>query len=68
MIAVTDFTPDLDASLTEAELPPPPATGVAIIDNALAAIDLSGDVAEHPGQLATAVELLQQVLRNPPEQ
>lgn len=68
MIAVTEPTPDFDASPTETELPPPPATGVAVIDNALAAIDVSGDVAEHPAQLAAAVDLLQQVLRNPPEQ
>lgn len=65
---MTDPTTDFDASPTEAELLPPPATGVDIIDNALAAIDLSGDVAEHPAQLASAVDLLQQVLRNPPEQ
>lgn len=68
MIAVTDPTPDFDSSPSEAELPPPPATGVELIDNALAAIDLGGDVTEHPAQLAAAVDLLQHVLRNPPEQ
>lgn len=47
---------------------PPPATGVELIDNAMAALDLSGPVSEHPAQLASAVELLQQVLRNPPQQ
>lgn len=65
---MTDLTPDFDASPSEAELPPPPATGVELIDNALAAIDLSGDVTEHPAQLAAAVDLLQHVLRNPPQQ
>lgn len=65
---MTDSTSDFDAPPTETELLPPPATGVTVIDNALAAIDLSGDVAEHPAQLASAVDLLQHVLRNPPEQ
>lgn len=65
---MTEPTPDFDASPTDTERLPPPATGVAVIDNALAAIDLSGDVAEHPSQFAAAVNLLQQVLRNPPEQ
>ena len=64
---MTDPTPEFDAT-TGDEAMPPPATGVDLIDNAMAAIDLSGPVREHPAQLAAAVELLQQVLRNPPEQ
>ena len=62
-----DPTPDYDPTVATASLPPP-STGVELIDTALADADLSGPAAEHPAQLASAVELLQQVLRNPPEQ
>lgn len=51
--------------VTEAVSTPPPETGVADLDEALAEVDLRGPVAEHPQQLATAVEVLQQLLRNP---
>lgn len=67
MNAVTDPMPETDATPGD-EAMPPPATGVDLIDNAMAALDLSGPVSEHPAPLASAVELLQQVLRNPPEQ
>lgn len=43
----------------------PPTTGVPEIDEALAALDLSGDVAEHPEQFARVTEALQAVLRDP---
>jgi hypothetical protein len=46
---------------------PPPHTGVPTLDEALAQIDLSGPVAEHPEQLAAAVEAMQQALRTPPQ-
>lgn len=67
MSAVTDPNHDVDP-MPATEAVPPPRTGVELIDTALSGIDLSGPVAEHPAQLASAVELLQQVLRNPPEQ
>lgn len=73
MSVVTDPKPDVDASpdvdsSSAAEAVSPPLTGVELIDAALDGIDLSGPVDEHPGQLAAAVEVLQQVLRHPPEQ
>ena len=42
-----------------------PQTGVPAIDEALAALDLGGDVAGHPQEFATAVDALQAVLRGP---
>jgi len=47
------------------EVPQAPATGVPAIDEALAALDLSGDVGEHPEQFARVVEALQTALRDP---
>jgi hypothetical protein len=43
----------------------PPETGVAEIDEALSKLDLDADVATHPGQLAAALEVLQQALNRP---
>lgn len=40
----------------------PPHTGLDVIDRALAALDLSGDVAGHPGALASVQDVLQAVL------
>lgn len=57
MAAVTDQTP----------APEPPTTGVAEIDAALASVRLDGPVEEHHQQLAASVEVLQQVLRTPPQ-
>lgn len=53
--------PDSDRSHTTT----PPQTGVAEIDQALAQLNLTGPVSEHHHQLSAAVEVLQQVLRNP---
>lgn len=47
------------------EVPQAPVTGVPAIDEALAGLDLSGDVGEHPEQFARVVEALQVALRNP---
>lgn len=44
---------------------PPPVTGVAGIDEALAGLDLGEDVAAHPGDLAAALEVLQRALNSP---
>jgi hypothetical protein len=52
----------------DAEVPlaaPPPVTGVAEIDEALAAVDLSGEVSTHPQALAEALEVLQAALNRP---
>ena len=57
MAAVTEQTPT----------PEPPTTGVPQIDAALAAVRLDGPVDGHHQQLAAAVEVLQQVLRTPPQ-
>ncbi len=46
---------------------PPPVTGVAPIDEALAQLDLGEDVATHPAELAAALEVLQRVLSSPPD-
>ena len=51
--------------MTEATPTPPPKSGIAALDEALERVDLTGPVAEHPEQLATAVEVLQQLLRSP---
>ena len=48
-----------------AEPAPPPATGVAEIDAALARLSLDGPVGEHHEQLSAAVEVLQRALRTP---
>ncbi len=45
--------------------PPPPVTGVPAIDEALAALDLSGEVSEHPEQFARVTDALQAALRDP---
>ncbi len=53
--------------MTESASTPPPSTGIAQLDEALANVNLTGPVAEHPEQLAAAVEVLQQTLRTPPQ-
>lgn len=55
------------SDVTEPTSPPaePPVTGVPGIDAALAAVRLDGPVGEHHQQLSTAVEALQQALRDP---
>ncbi len=47
-------------------VPPPPATGHAAIDAALAAVDLGTDVHEHPAQVAAALEALHLALNPTP--
>lgn len=47
------------------EVPQAPETGVPAIDEALAGLDLSGDVGEHPEQFTRVVEALQAALRDP---
>jgi hypothetical protein len=47
------------------DVPQPPKTGVPAIDEALAALDLSGEVSEHPQQFAQVTEVLQAALRDP---
>jgi hypothetical protein len=47
------------------EVPQAPVTGVQAIDEALAGLDLSGEVGEHPEQFARVVEALQAALRDP---
>lgn len=44
---------------------PPPVTGVAAVDEALAGLQLGEDVATHPADLAAALDVLQRAL-NPP--
>jgi hypothetical protein len=44
---------------------PPPETGVAEIDAALADLELGAEVSTHPEQLAAALEVLQQALNRP---
>lgn len=44
---------------------PPPMTGVARIDDAMAGLDLGEDVATHPAELAAALEVLQRALNSP---
>lgn len=51
--------------MTEGMPTPPPKSGIAALDEALEAVDLTGPVNEHPEQLAAAVEVLQQLLRQP---
>ncbi|WP_377105283.1 hypothetical protein [Propionicimonas sp. T2.31MG-18] len=53
--------------MTEPQTPAaePPVTGVAEIDDALAAVRLDGPVSEHHQQLSAAVEVLQRALRSP---
>jgi hypothetical protein len=51
--------------VTETEPTPPPSTGLPTLDEALASVDLSGPVSEHPQQLAQAVEAMQAALRHP---
>jgi len=47
-------------------LPPPvPQTGHHDIDRALAALDLSGDVAEHPQRIAAALDAVTRTLSGP---
>jgi hypothetical protein len=55
------------SAVTEPQTPAaePPVTGVAEIDEALAAVRLDGPVSEHHQQLSAAVEVLQQALRSP---
>lgn len=43
----------------------PPVTDVPRIDEALAELDLSGEVTTHPAALAAALEALQQALNQP---
>lgn len=52
--------------MTTPEPSPPPLTGVASIDQALAEVDLSGDVTTHQARLAAALEVLQRALNSPP--
>lgn len=47
------------------QLPPPPVTGNHEIDRALAGLDLSADPAEHPEQIAAALDVVQRVLAGP---
>lgn len=47
------------------DVPRPPTTGVPAIDEALAALDLSGDVSEHPQAIAQVTDVLQAALRDP---
>jgi hypothetical protein len=54
-------------AVTETAPTPPPSTGIDLLDEALATVDLSGPVAEHPQQLTAAVDVLQQLLRTPPQ-
>jgi len=51
--------------VTETAPTAPPFTGVELLDEALARVDLGGPVGEHPQQLTAAVDVLQQVLRTP---
>lgn len=51
--------------MTEPAVTPPPKTGVPELDEALAKVDLTGPVSEHPEQLAAVVDALQQALRDP---
>ncbi len=44
---------------------PPPVTGVAQIDEALAGLDLGEDVTTHPAALSAALDALQQALNQP---
>lgn len=53
------------SGVSETEPTPPPTTGLPALDDALASLDLTGPVSEHPQQLAQAVEALQAALRNP---
>jgi hypothetical protein len=52
-------------AVTESAPTPPPQTGLPALDEALASLDLTGPVSEHPQQLAQAVEAMQAALRNP---
>jgi hypothetical protein len=53
-------------AVSDSEEPPEaPATGVPAIDEALAGLDLCGDVGEHPEQFTRVVEALQAALRDP---
>ncbi len=45
--------------------PPPPQTGHHDIDRALAALDLTGDVAEHPQRIAAALDAVSRALTGP---
>lgn len=45
---------------------PPPVTGVAEVDAAVAAVSLGDDVNHHHQQFATALESLQRALNPPP--
>ncbi len=47
---------------------PPPVTGVAAIDEALAGLRLGDDVTDHPARLGAALEVLQRALNAPAEQ
>jgi len=49
----------------ETPVPEPPVTGNHDIDRALAALDLGGDVAEHPGRIAAALDVVQGALAGP---
>jgi hypothetical protein len=50
----------------EASLPlAPPVTGNHEIDRALASLDLGDDVAEHPGRIAEALDVVQRALAGP---
>jgi hypothetical protein len=51
---------------TDPGLPPqPPQTGLPEIDEALAALDLDGDVSGHHRQLAAALDVLARALNTP---
>ncbi|MGB7963275.1 MAG: hypothetical protein WCF12_10015 [Propionicimonas sp.] len=45
---------------------PPPVTGVAEVDAAVAAVALGDDVNDHHQQFATALDSLQRALNPPP--
>lgn len=59
------MTPAKMPAVTESAPTPPPQTGLPALDEALASLDLTGPVSEHPQQLAQAVEAMQAALRNP---
>lgn len=55
---------DVSESAAEPDSVTPPTTGIPEIDQALAAVDLSGPISDHPVQFAAAVEALHKALRN----
>lgn len=54
-----------DSEDAGAPLPPVPVTGNHDIDRALAALDLSGDVAEHPQRIAATLDAVAHALTGP---